>query len=127
MTVIEVDFSRRSHKRPSIVFAYGYDNGPTVYVYDDRSLTLSLKGELLTADTFHTLPEGNWAMIQQPGFEVIGRLELSRRHLDLLVIGKATGRLYASSVLYAEIRRMTDTTRQFARRHRHTALLIQTK
>jgi hypothetical protein len=123
MTIIEVDFTR-GFKRQSIVFAYGYVNGPTVYVYDDRTLTLSLDGAILTADIFLSLPEGDWSRAQQPGFEVVGRLDLDSRHLDLLVIDKATGQLYALSALFSDI---PDTSRQFASRHRHTALLIKTK
>lgn len=126
-TVIEVDFSGHSYKRASIMFAYGYVNGPTVYVHDDGTLTLSLNGEILTADAFHELPDGDWSMVQQPGFEVIGRLELSPKHLDLLVIDKGTGQLYAASALYSAIPRLTEASRQFARRHRHMAPLIQAK
>jgi hypothetical protein len=124
MTIIEADFTR-GYKRPSILFAYGYDKGPTVYVYDDRTLSFSLNGELLTADTFHRLPEGSWSMVQRPGFEVVGRMELSPKHLDLLVIDKTTGQLYATSALYTDIPSLTHTLCQFARRHRHIAHLIR--
>ncbi|MFE4229432.1 hypothetical protein ACFRJ8_16290 [Arthrobacter sp. NPDC056886] len=125
--IIEVDFSAGAFKRPSIVFAYGYVNGPTVYVRDDRTLTLSLNGEILTADIFHRLPEASWSLVQQPGFEVIGRLQLNPRHLDLLVIDKGTGQLYAASALYSAIPRLTDTSRQFVSRHRHIAPVIHTQ
>jgi hypothetical protein len=125
--IIEVDFSAGAFKRPSIVFAYGYVNGPTVYVRDDRTLTLSLNGEILTSDTFHRLPEASWSLVQQPGFEVIGRLQLDPRNLDLLVIDKGTGQLYAAMALYSAIARLTDTSRQFASRHRHIAPIIHTQ